>query len=148
VCAQLKNFNTLFEIMTGIGHNSVYRLNGLFDSLPKSMTATYELLCDVVHYTNNYRYAVRSRAVQLHLTDCRNDHRAYRKEMKNAVAHGQVLVPCFGVMLRDLVAVEEGGSVVNSVWYDPSTNVYIHRAAAKTAPSLGQLNWSSKGAAS
>jgi len=68
--------------------------------------------------------------------------------MKNAVAHGQVLVPCFGVMLRDLVAVEEGGSVVNSVWYDPSTNVYIHRAAAKTAPSLGQLNWSSKGAAS
>ncbi len=80
---QLKNFNTLFEIMTGLSHNSIYRharppspcpsvsrladadhtaahppshrLKSLFDALPRSMHATYQSLCEVVHYKNNYR---------------------------------------------------------------------------------------------
>ena len=43
--------------MTGLSHNSVHRLTELFESLPSSVTATYEYLCNLVHYSNNYRWA-------------------------------------------------------------------------------------------
>eukprot|EP01006_Ploeotia_vitrea_P050176 TRINITY_DN67421_c5_g1_i1.p1 TRINITY_DN67421_c5_g1~~TRINITY_DN67421_c5_g1_i1.p1 ORF type:complete len:191 (-),score=102.60 TRINITY_DN67421_c5_g1_i1:26-598(-) len=90
-CYELRNFNTLFEIMTGLGHNSVYRLRTLFEELPDKTESMYDHLGQIVHYSQNYR--------------------RYRQELRAAVERGEKnMIPYLGVMLRDLVALEEGGA--------------------------------------
>jgi hypothetical protein len=90
VCRELRNYMTLFEIMTGLSHNSVYRLGELFNALPRGLVTVYESLCEITHYGGNYRN--------------------YRATVREAMEKGVPLIPYVGVMLRDLVAIEETGS--------------------------------------
>ena len=90
ICFEANNFNTLFEIMTGLSHNSIYRLASLYENLPRGLSATYDRLCEVVHYGKNYRN--------------------YREHLERAHKHGEDVIPYMGVMLRDIVAIEEIGS--------------------------------------
>ncbi len=45
--------------MTGLSHNSLYRLRDLFQNLPSKYTDILEKLKTIVHYDQNYRcYAI------------------------------------------------------------------------------------------
>jgi RasGEF domain/FYVE zinc finger/RasGEF N-terminal motif len=109
-CYELRNYNTVFEILTGLSHSSVYRLHDLWDSLPSSVSSTYKRLSEVVHYSRNYR--------------------AYRAELRDVLAEGRPFLPYLGVMLRDIVALEEGGMWVyedNDVCGDESLSGPAYR---------------------
>jgi len=60
-CWQLHNFCTLFEIIYGINHNSVFRLHGgfgkaggLFRALPEPLRSAYQSMCKLTSPLDNY----------------------------------------------------------------------------------------------
>lgn len=96
-CYALRNFATVFEIVYGLNQNSVYRLRGdkatggIFDKLSRQTRAHYDSLIQFANPSNNYG--------------------AYRKVIQETLREGQVecWAPYLGVLLKDLITIEEGG---------------------------------------
>lgn len=96
-CFTLRNFATVFEIVYGLNQNSVYRLRGgktnggIFDKLSRQTRGHYDNLIEFANPSNNYG--------------------AYRKVVQTIVREGKAdcWAPYLGVLLKDLVTIEEGG---------------------------------------
>lgn len=99
-CYALKNFATVFEIMYGLSQNSVYRLRGdkskdqegLFDRLTKRSRGIYDALIKFVSPVENF-----------------SGYRKVVSPLLHANTEGICWTPYIGVLLKDLVTIEEGG---------------------------------------
>ncbi len=96
-CAELNNFNTLFEIMHGLASTSVYRLRQTFEALPKTDLAKYKKLEVIASFDNNrknYREILK-KILETH-------------KICNEKRVGKRCLPYLGVHLTDLVFFNEG----------------------------------------
>merc|ERR1712130_335455 len=93
-CYNIHNFTTLIEIIYGLSHNSIYRLKentnekgGLFRTMSKKLRNCYDKLLLLASPADNYK--------------------VYRHIMKQSKEIA--CIPYLGVMLKDLVAIQELG---------------------------------------
>ena len=49
-CKELKNFNSMFAIISGLGHGSVSRLRSTWDKLPGKYSKLFEVCYDQIDF--------------------------------------------------------------------------------------------------
>ena len=103
---QLGNWNSVFEVMYGLTHHAVWRLR-LADELQSEERDNYSKLCLLVSSDDNYACYRRVKASK------------ERGDGRGGGSAGCLSIPYLGVVLKDLVAMEEsqivlriGGSAV------------------------------------
>jgi len=85
ICYELRNWNTLMELMVGLNLGCITRLKKTWEALPKNATATFEQLTKVTSSSQNYAH--------------------YREAL---AAKESPFAPNLAVHLRDLTFIEDG----------------------------------------
>eukprot|EP00026_Physarum_polycephalum_P002611 Phypoly_transcript_02618.p2 GENE.Phypoly_transcript_02618~~Phypoly_transcript_02618.p2 ORF type:complete len:345 (+),score=40.90 Phypoly_transcript_02618:1614-2648(+) len=78
-CFELRNYNSLFEIMAGLHRPSVRRMKSTWEAISTSCQVTFKTLMDIVDVCNNYK--------------------TYREHLRRSILP---CLPFVGVFLRDL----------------------------------------------
>jgi len=85
-CFLMRNYGSTFEIIYGITRHPVSRLEFLFEAMSESTLSNLEQMKEFMSPVRNFR--------------------RYRQLLKDAVAKGVPVIPYFGVMTRDIFALE------------------------------------------
>eukprot|EP00466_Bigelowiella_natans_P001949 jgi/Bigna1/142190/aug1.68_g16898 len=85
-CFLMRNYGSTFEIVYGITRHPVSRLEFLFNAMSQSTISNLQQMKEFISPVQNFR--------------------KYRQSLKDAVAKGVAVIPYFGVMTRDIFALE------------------------------------------
>lgn len=90
-CREKRNYNGLMAILAGLNLHPVSRLKKLWSKIPKRSLETKEKLDQ--------------------LMDPRSNYKSYRAALASQTSSHSVVIPYFGIYLRDLLFIEEGNPV-------------------------------------
>jgi len=89
-CKKINNFNSLMEVLAALGMSCISRLKKSWKALPENVSSQYEELDNIMDMNKNYK--------------------SYRRELEKATSANSPCVPYVGVILRDLLFIEEGNA--------------------------------------